>query len=238
MNNKFKVLLFNKNGIELDNFLRQNGDKLKNKRIFYVISAKMDNHNIYKIGLSERGENSAFGRLKDYVHFYWKENNDNNKHGVKIYVCLANTFNADVSNPDAVVRKIETKMKKDFKGKTIQGRGNERFEVNINEIFEYLEKEGVSEQEDTEKETRKTPRLKNANIGSNDTVEEIIGHKISKKTGITFLVKFKPSRLYDKNQNSKMGRRQNAYMNYDDIVQLRNGKIILDLYINTYMTYK
>lgn len=238
LNNKFKILLFDKNGMELDTFLRQEGHKLKNTRIFYIVSAKMDDHKIFKIGLSERGENSAFGRLKDYIHFYWKENNKNDKQGVKIYVCLANTFNADVSNPDAAVRKIETQMKRDFKDKTIQGRGNERFKVDLDEIFEYLEKEGIKEKEDTEKPTRKTPRVAETNIGSNDSVEAIIGHKISKRTGITFLVRFKPSRIYDRDQHSKIRRRQNAYLYYDDIVQLRGGKTILDVYIDINITNK
>lgn len=238
LNNKFKILYFNKNGIELDTFLRQSGSKLKNTRIFYIVSAKMDNHEIYKIGLSERGENSAFGRLKDYIHFYWKENNENEKQGVKIYVCLANTFNADVANPDAAVRKIETQMKRDFKDFTIQGRGNERFKVNLEEIFTYLEENGITEKEDTEKPTRKTPRIAETNIGSNDAVEAILGHKISKKTGIKFLVRFKPSRIYDRDQNSTLGRRQNAYLFYDDIVQLRDGKITLDMYVNTYILKK
>ena len=229
LNNKLKVFYFNKQGIELDTFLREHGHKLKNTRIFYVLSAKMDEHKIFKIGLSERGENSAFGRLKDYVHFYYISNNNNLNQGVKLYVCLANTFNSDVSNPDAAVRKLETKMKQDFKDYTIPNRGNERFDVDLDKIFDYLEEKGINE--DTERPVRQTPRVKESNIGSNDSVEEILGHKLSKKLGISFLVRFKKSRMYASDETSKLGRRPNKYMYYDDIIQLRNGKTLLDEYI-------
>ena len=36
-NNNFKTLYQNKTGIELDTWLRDNGAKLKNCRIFYIV---------------------------------------------------------------------------------------------------------------------------------------------------------------------------------------------------------
>ena len=73
-NNKFTVLYQNKNGIELNTFLLENKNlpekdvkSLKNKRVFYVVKAKLDgDKNVFKIGISEKGYNSAVGRLIDY----------------------------------------------------------------------------------------------------------------------------------------------------------------------------
>ena len=120
-------------------------------------------------------------------------------------------------------------MKQDFKDYSIPNRGNERFDVSLDVIFDYLEERGVNE--DTERPVRQTPRVQESNIGSNDAVEEILGHKLSKKLGISFLVRFKKSRMYASDETSKLGRRPNKYMYYDDIIQLRNGKTLLDEYI-------
>ena len=69
MSNRFQVLLKDKNGIELDKWLRQksvvfknksNLESLQNMRIFYVVKAAFEkNTNVYKIGISERGEHAA-----------------------------------------------------------------------------------------------------------------------------------------------------------------------------------
>ena len=73
MSNNFKQLLpFNHKGVELKDWLEENSTKLRNQRIFYILKANMENKDVFKIGLSERGGNSAYGRLNDYYHFYGK----------------------------------------------------------------------------------------------------------------------------------------------------------------------
>lgn len=236
-NNNFKVLYYDQQGIELDTFLRQSGDKLRNTRIFYLLSAKMDNHEVYKLGISERGDNSAFGRLKDYVHFYSVTNSSNPCHGVKLYVCLANTFNVDVNNPDSAVRKFETSMKRDFKSAMVAGRGTERIHnTPLSDIFQYLDERGVKEQLDTERPTRQTPRLQEASIGSNDAVESILSHTINRRNGLIFEVRFKRSRVYDSNQNSRLTRMPDRKMTYDQLILVRNGKQKADEYLANNIT--
>ena len=71
MSNNFKQLLpFTRKGVELKDWLEKHKDKLKNQRIFYILKANMENKDIFKIGISERGDTSAYGRLNDYYHFY------------------------------------------------------------------------------------------------------------------------------------------------------------------------
>ena len=71
-NNNFKILLKSKAGVELKKWLDDNAPKLKNQRIFYILKANLEKGDVFKIGLSERGGNSAYGRLNDYYHFYGK----------------------------------------------------------------------------------------------------------------------------------------------------------------------
>ena len=71
-NNNFKILLQDKKGVELKDWLTTDGHRLKNQRIFYILKANIDKGDVFKIGLSERGNNAAFSRLQDYYHFYDK----------------------------------------------------------------------------------------------------------------------------------------------------------------------
>ena len=70
---------------------------------------------------------------------------------------LANRFNPDVTIANSFVRKLETRVKDQFK--EARDRGAERLDVPIEELFEYLEETTNLDGDDTEKETRKTPRL-------------------------------------------------------------------------------
>ena len=57
LTNNFKVLLKNKEGVELKTWLndKENQKKLQNQRIFYILKANLEKGDVYKIGLSERG---------------------------------------------------------------------------------------------------------------------------------------------------------------------------------------
>ena len=88
-NNNFKILLKSKAGVELKKWLDDNAAKLKNQRIFYILKANLEKGDVFKIGLSERGGNSAYGRLNDYYHFYGKTNKENPCKGVKLYLVIA-----------------------------------------------------------------------------------------------------------------------------------------------------
>jgi len=235
MNNNFKQLLpFNRVGVELKDWLENHKDKLKNQRIFYILKAEMEEDDVYKIGLSERGGNSAYGRLNDYYHFYGKTKK-NTCYGCKLHLVLANTWNPDVDNSDAKVRRIETNMKAAFKSKI--KRGTERFAVSIDELFEYMLDKNLLETKEIEKPVRRTPRLKEKGEATQDAVKAIITHVLPKtrRGDIKFEVEFHKSRIYDSNQNSKMVQMPNKTLTYDELVGMRNGKQLVDKYIDKYI---
>ena len=227
-NNKFNVLYQNTEGIELDTWLRKNGDSLKNKRIFYVVKARLDKEkDVYKIGISERGSNSAFGRLADYVHFYGVTNKENECQGVKLYLLLSNVFNPDVANPDAAVRKLETKVIAEFADKRVRGR--ERIDVSIQDLFKYLEDNKFIV--DNEIITRKTPRLLEKGQAANEAVKKIINHTKDRRGNLKFEISFMDGFKYDKNEKQIPFTRPNITLSYDEIIEFPRGKTLLDEYI-------
>ena len=232
-NNNFKILLKNKRGEELIDWLNKEGHKLKNQRIFYILKANLEKGDVYKIGLSERGGNAAYGRLKDYYHFYDKSTSSNPCKGVKLYLVLANTYNADVDNPNARVRRVETKMKAFLKQKIGSVRGDERFKISISELFKYMEDNKLLEEEEIEKPTRQTPRLKEKGQGSQDAVAGIIGHKKLRNGIIKFNVEFLNAFKYDRNEKpTKLPNKMpNKILTYDELIGYRHGKRKVDEYI-------
>jgi hypothetical protein len=228
-NNNFKILLKDKKGVELKDWLTTDGHRLKNQRIFYILKANIDKGDVFKIGLSERGNNAAFSRLQDYYHFYDKSTSSNPCKGVKLYLVLANTFNADVDNPNARVRRVETKMKAFLKPKI--ARGSERFHISIDELFKYMEDNNLLEEEEIEKETRQTPRLKEKGQGSQDAVASIIGHKKERNGIVKFDVEFMEAFKYDRNDKGKKVQMPNKRLTYDELIGYRHGKRKADMYI-------
>jgi len=228
MSNKFTIKYQNKQGTELHNWLLENGDSLKNKRIFYVVKANMEkDKDVYKIGISERGDNSAIGRLIDYVHFYGVTNKKNSCQGVKLYLLLANVFNPDVEASHAAVRKLETKVIRDFADK--RERGRERIHVSIQELFDYLEENNYIT--DTEKETRKTPRLAEKEQAAAKAVKKIVSEDKNRRGETLYEVEFMKGFRYDVNEKQIPLQRPNEKLTYEEIVQLPRGKTLLDKYI-------
>lgn len=240
MSNRFQILLKSQDGIELDTWLRQksivfkgksNLESLDNMRIFYIVKAAFEKDtNIYKIGISERGAHAAKSRLIDYTYYYGTADKVNPCKGVKIYLVLANHFNPDVNASDSYVRKLETRVKDEFK--EARDRGNERINVPLEKLFKYLEETYDLFDGDTEKVTRKTPRLAEKQQGANEAVKKIVGIKSdrrgnNKKYEVEFMAGFK----YDENENRKPYTRPNAILSYDEIVQLPRGKTLLDEFI-------
>ena len=108
LNNNLKVFLKSKQGKELKPWLEEHKDELKNHRIFYILRAKVERGDVFKIGLSERGDNSAYGRLNDYYHFYGETKkkfpNPNPCMGVRLHLVIGNLFNPSVQTSDSKVR--------------------------------------------------------------------------------------------------------------------------------------
>jgi len=228
--NNFKILHpFDKNGTELKTWLDANKSKLANQRIFYILRAKMEKNDVFKIGISERGGQSAYGRLKDYYHFYG-QSNQGGCYGVKIHLILANTFDPNVQTSDSNVRRVETKMKAaPFK----KARGSERLEASISDIYEYMKEHNLLNVKEDSNPVRQTPRLKELGQSSTDTVKQILGHNLPKtRSGqIKYTTEFAVSIRYDRNNKPLPAKKMpNKELTYDQLVQLRNGRHLADEY--------
>ena len=250
MSNRFQILLKNEKGIELNDWLRQksivfkgksNLESLNNMRIFYIVKAAFEeDSNVYKIGISERGEHAAKGRLIDYVYSYGiadKPNAENSNpcKGVKVYLILANHFNPDVTAANSYVRKLETNVKNEFK--LTRDRGAERLNVPIDKLFNYLEKTYSLFDGDTELETRKTPRLQESGQGAKDAVKRIVDEKVDRRGATKYEVEFSDIAFkYDGDENRKQSKRPNEILTYEEIVQLPRGKQLLDEFIKNNQT--
>ena len=76
LNNNFKVFLKNKQGTELKTWIEKHKSDLSNHRIFYILRANLEKGDVFKIGISERGDTSAYGRLNDYYNHMGKSTSD------------------------------------------------------------------------------------------------------------------------------------------------------------------
>ena len=236
LNNNLKVFLKSKQGKELKPWLEEHKDELKNHRIFYILRAKVERGDVFKIGLSERGDNAAYGRLNDYYHFYGETQKTNPCMGVRLHLVVGNLFNPSVQTSDAKVRQIETKLIQSL-GKPERGR--ERFKISIDNLFKKIEDLGVLQGDEDTLATRRSPRVLAQNKASRDTVKKILGHKIDTKGNLTFKVEFydylNPDQ--DKNKKGTLTKQDQKYLSYNELVQLREGKRLVDVYMKKLEDY-
>lgn len=226
--NNFKELLpFNHKGVELKTWLDTHKTQLNNQRIFYILKANMESKDIFKIGLSERGGQSAYGRLNDYYHFYGKSA-QGGCYGVSLHLVLANTWNPDVQNSDARVRRVETKMKAHFKD--VERRGSERFAVSIGQLFKYMTDNNLLQEEEIEKSVRRTSRFAEKGQGAQDAVKSIVSHTTTRRGVVKYEVEFHEAFVYDKNQVGTKKKMPNKVLTYDELVGMRHGKKTVDEY--------
>jgi hypothetical protein len=78
--------------------------------------------------------------------------------------------------------------------------------------------------------TKRPPRVLQHNQASKDTVKAILGHKTLGGV-LKFETEFHDYIKYDKNHNSKLTKQAKQYLTYDQLVQLREGKLKADAYI-------
>ena len=101
LNNNIKVFLKSKQGCELKTWLEKHKSELHKHRIFYILRANLEKGDVFKIGISERGESSAYGRLNDYYNHVGESNSDNKYMGVKLQLVVGNLFNPNIENNKA-----------------------------------------------------------------------------------------------------------------------------------------
>jgi len=187
MSNKVKTLFESKDGIELKQWLdvQSNRRLLDDKRILYVVRANIDNSLVkFGIGGVEHGGTSAFGRLLQYINYYG-EGGEFDCKGIKLFLIVANEYNPNVDGKNSAIFRKEKYLKSQLKGDTMSGRGTERVTTNIRKLFNLIFQTSNKTDEDIEVERRKTERLEQANITSEDQVMKVTAHVTPKGTGKT-----------------------------------------------------
>ena len=63
-----KILLKSEEGINLESFLKKNKELLEQTelRVFYIISANLDQKLVYKIGIAGSSEGKSYPRLSEF----------------------------------------------------------------------------------------------------------------------------------------------------------------------------
>ena len=187
MSNKVKTLYESQDGIELKQWLdvQANRRLLDNKRILYVVRANIDNSLIkFGIGGVEHGGTSAFGRLLQYINYYG-EGGEFDCKGIKLFLIVANEYNPNVDGKNSAIFRKEKFLKAQLKGDTMSGRGTERVTTNIRKLFNLIFQTSNKTDEDIEIERRKTERLEQANVTSEDQVMKVTAHVTPKGKGKT-----------------------------------------------------
>ena len=231
LNNNFKVFLKNKKGKELKPWLEDHKDDLKNHRIFYILRANLEKGDVFKIGISEKGDTSAYGRLNDYYNHMGKSTSDNKCMGVMLHLVVGNLFDPSVGNNK--VRDVETKMIAELKKRGATERGRERFRMSIENIFKVLEDLKLLKGDEEIGNLKRSERILQLNQASKDTIKAIIGHKKGRNGKITFEVEFYDYIHYDKNEKAedKPRTQPNRNLTYEQLVQMRDGKLKANDYI-------
>jgi len=184
MSNKVKTIYESNDGIELKQWLDKETNRrmLDNKRILYVVRANIDASLIkFGIGGVEHGGTSAFGRLLQYINYYGEQGEFDCK-GIKLFLIVANEYNPNVEGKNSAIFRKEKFLKAQLKGDTMSGRGTERVTTNIRKLFNLIRQSSNKTDEDIEVERRKTERLQQANVTSDDQVMRVSAH-VTPKSG-------------------------------------------------------
>ena len=232
LNNNLKVFLKDKQGTELKTWLEDHKGDLENHRIFYILRANLEKGDVYKIGISERGGTSAYGRLNDYYNHMGESSSDNKCMGVNLHLVVGNLFDPSVGNNK--VRNIETKLIAELKKRGATERGRERFRVSIETIFKVLDELKLLKGDEETGNLKRSARILKQNQASKDTVKSIVGHKLDRKKKLKFEVIFHDYLKYDKNQVAKPTEQTKQNLTYEQLIQMRDGKKKVDEYIITH----
>ena len=240
--NKVQVLYQNPEGIELAQWLSQksNRDLLTNKRILYVVRANIDNALIkFGVGGVEHGGTSAFGRLLQYINYYG-EKGEFDCNGIKLFLIVANEYNANVEGKNSAIFRKEKFLKAQLKGDTVSGRGTERVTTNLKKAFELIMRASNKTDEDIELERRKSELLQQRNLQRDDKVVKVTQHTTPSGTGKTiyrahwnrpFIIPAKKERGTD--GRIKTTKEQKVFttdQTYKELIQFQDGKEEVDKY--------
>ena len=140
---------------------------------------------------------------------------------------LGNVFSPDVTFADSFVRRLETKVKRQFKDK--RERGDERIHVPLPELFQFLKENNAIT--DIERDVRQTPRLAGKEQGASSAVKRIVSHSTNRRGVELFEIEYMQGFKYDTNDKQIPFKRSNEKLPYNEIIQLPRGKTLVDEYI-------
>lgn len=201
-------------GIELnDDWLKNNN--LSGKRIFYVIKPNFEDKDIYKIGVAS---DIAKKRMMDYILAYGVKTSENQYKGVKLYMLLFNNYHANTRKGKSAVEILEKKVKDKLTHGGKKDRGNEWFEVTLDELRGLIHQySGV-----TDEATERRVGLRHNNQGGRNTVSRIEGHK-THLGEVHYHVKFKGP--------ATGSQRETEWLNVATIYSLQDGSTQLSAYL-------
>jgi len=122
--------------MDLAEFLLNFGDKIKDKRCLYVLSARMEKKSVIKFGIARK---NAYQRLKDYENTYGKTTKLNDCQGVHIFYCGITNFNPNIEFTNTEVYRVERAIKQQFKSQILKDRGEERVTADIKDLLKFIE---------------------------------------------------------------------------------------------------
>ena len=240
--NKVGIIYENQQGIELAQWLSKESNRraLDNKRILYVVRANIDNSLIkFGIGGVENGGTSAFGRLLQYVNYYG-EGGDFDCLGIKLFLVVANEFNANVEGKNSAIFRKEKFLKSQLKGDTMTGRGTERVTTNLRKLFNLILQASNQTDEDIEEKRRKTERIQQQELQPEDRIIKVESHTTASKGTSKTLYRaiwnrpnIQTERKKDKDGKWVVTEKKDFGTNqtYKDLIKFQDGKERVDEYI-------
>jgi len=112
------------------------------------------------------GGTSAFGRLLQYVNYYGEAGEFDCK-GIELFLMVANEYTPNVEGKNSAIFRKEKFLKAQLRGDSMSGRGTERMTTNMRKLFNLIFQTS-NKTDDIELQRRKTERLKQAEITSED----------------------------------------------------------------------
>ena len=143
------VLDFDRTGLPLEDFLKNNEAAIKNKRGLYVLSFNLDKKrpnapsNVVKIGIARRHVGL---RLKSYINHFGRHSHKYPCRGVWIHYLATTQLNRNVEDKNTAVYRMERYLIKYFKNKTVKtDRGHEWFVTGIRIVEKAIKSNTMSD---------------------------------------------------------------------------------------------
>ena len=175
--------------VELAEWLKENRDKLDDMKILYVLKPNKDKLLKFGIAGAREGGTSAYGRLRQYLNIYGKQDVNFPCLGVNLYYIFGNKYAKDVQTTNTYVFKKEKYLKDYFKSTReedpglYEDRGTERIDFkHLDELINIIKDTRDLKFEDEPTKIRRSARFDQSFIQPDDRVESVTEH-ITPRTG-------------------------------------------------------